>query len=183
MNNSTIPSIDEVGRFHGHLCPGLALGYRAAGVALDWLKNRRSEDEEIIAIVENRACGIDAIQYLLGTTAGKGNFFIRDYGKHVYTIAQRTTGKALRIAVRPKGRWAKEGESREETIRRLLAIPAEELFDVREETIELPEKAQVLASVICDLCGEAAMETKINLFNGKQLCVPCFERESGTPAC
>lgn len=182
MNNAT-PSIEEVAGFHGHVCPGLTLGYRASEVALEWLKHHRSEDEEVIAIVENRACGIDAIQYMLGTTSGKGNFFIHDYGKHVYTIANRATGKALRIVVKPKGRWPKEGESREETIQRLLAMPAEELFDVREETINMPPKARVLASVICESCAEAAMETKVRLFKGRQLCIPCFEAASGIGAC
>lgn len=178
--SKNIPSIEEVAAFHGHICPGLALGYRAALLALSWLENHRSEDEEVVAIVENRACGIDAIQYMVGTTAGKGNFFIEDYGKHVYTIANRNTGKALRIAVKPKGRWAKEGETREETIKRLLAIPGEELFDVREEATDLlPSKAEVLQSVICESCNEAAMETKIRLYRKRKLCIPCFERESG----
>ena len=180
---SNTPSIEEVARFHGHVCPGLTLGYRAALLALAWLEHHRSEDEEVIAIVENRACGIDAIQYMLGTTAGKGNFFIEDYGKHVYTIANRNTGKALRIAVRPKGRWAKKDETREGTIQRLLTMPAEDLFDSREEAIDLPPKAQVLQSVICDACGEAAMETKIRLYQGRKLCIPCFKDESGNSAC
>lgn len=180
--STDIPSIEEVAKFHGHICPGLALGYRASLVALEWLANHRSEDEEVVAIVENRACGIDALQYMLGTTAGKGNFFISDYGKHIYTIANRTTGKALRIAVKPKGRWAKEGESREETLERLLEMPAEELFDTREVTIELPLKAEVLASIVCEDCGEAAMETKIRHYHGRQLCIPCFEEASGLEA-
>jgi len=182
MSNN-IPSIEEVAKFHGHLCPGLALGYRAAGLALGWLENHRSQDEEVVAIVENRACGIDAIQYLLGATAGKGNFFIKDYGKHVYTIANRNTGKAIRIAVKPKGRWSREGESREETIKRLLSMPSENLFDTREETIDLPSKAEVLQSVICDSCGEAAMETKVRLYQNKRLCIPCFEEAGQFPAC
>lgn len=182
MSNN-IPSIKEVAKFHGHLCPGLALGYRAAGLALDWLENHRSEDEEIIAVVENRACGVDAIQYLLGTTVGKGNFFMKDYGKHAYTIANRNTGKALRISVKPKGRWSKEGETREETIKRLLSMPAEDLFDTREETIGLPPKAEVLQSVICDSCGEAVMETKVRLYQNKRLCIPCFEESSKSSAC
>jgi len=181
--SNNVPPIEEVAKFHGHLCPGLALGYRVASLALDWLENHRSEDEEIIAIVENRACGIDAIQYLLGATAGKGNFFMKDYGKHVYTIANRNIGKALRVSVKPKGRWSKEGESREETIKRLLSMPPEDLFDTREETIDLPPKAEVLQSVICDSCGEVVMETKVRLYQNKRLCIPCFEESSNSSAC
>ena len=57
---------DEVVRFHGHTCPGLALGFRVAGAAVEALDIGRASDEELVAIVENDACGIDAIQYLLG---------------------------------------------------------------------------------------------------------------------
>lgn len=177
------PAIEEVARFHGHLCPGLALGYRAALVALKWLKNHRAQDEEVVAIVENRACGIDAIQYMLGTTAGKGNFFMEDYGKHIYTIANRSSGKALRIAVKTKGRWSKDGETREDTIKRLLSMPAEELFYVREAIIDLPKKAEVLKSLICESCGEATMETRVRYYRDKLLCIPCFKRETAEYTC
>lgn len=35
--------------FHGHLCPGLTLGYRASVAGLEWLRAHRSVDEEIVA--------------------------------------------------------------------------------------------------------------------------------------
>jgi len=40
-------------QFHGHLCPGLALGFRVAKAALRELKADRPRDEELAAIVEN----------------------------------------------------------------------------------------------------------------------------------
>jgi formylmethanofuran dehydrogenase subunit E len=178
-----IPSIEEVAKFHGHVCVGLVMGYRAAEYALRWLGNHRAEDEEIIAIVENRACGIDAIQYILGTTAGKGNFFINDYGKHTYTIANRNTGKAVRIAMKSSSRQKADGETKEERIKRMLEMPIDEMFDVREETVDLPQSAQVLQTIVCDSCGEGAMETKIRFYKGKRLCMPCFQQESGMNAC
>jgi formylmethanofuran dehydrogenase subunit E len=56
-----IPSFEEVVRFHGHKCPGLALGYRAALIAMSEVKaSESSGDEEMVAILENDACGIDA---------------------------------------------------------------------------------------------------------------------------
>ncbi len=42
--------------FHGHACPGLAIGYRAAVHALETFHAGRDEDEELVAIVENDAC-------------------------------------------------------------------------------------------------------------------------------
>ncbi|MFZ5648931.1 MAG: FmdE family protein, partial [Bacillota bacterium] len=85
--------------FHGHSCPGLAVGYRVAQIALRDLKEMRSPDEELVAVVENDACGVDAIMLLTGCTLGKGNLIYQDYGKQVYTFGSRNSGRALRISV------------------------------------------------------------------------------------
>jgi hypothetical protein len=54
---------EEAVRFHGHSCPGLAIGVR---VALDYAAEfglcARTEDEELVAIVETDACGVDGLQ-------------------------------------------------------------------------------------------------------------------------
>ena len=47
--------------FHGHTCKGLAIGYRVGTLALDKLAAERAADEEIVAIVENASCAVDAI--------------------------------------------------------------------------------------------------------------------------
>ncbi len=91
-------SFDEVVAFHGHACPGLALGYRVALYALRKLAGRAS-DEELVAIVENNSCAVDAVQVMTGCTFGKGNLIFRDYGKQVYTFIDRTSGSGVRIAI------------------------------------------------------------------------------------
>ncbi|MCL4536163.1 MAG: formylmethanofuran dehydrogenase subunit E family protein, partial [Nitrospirae bacterium] len=66
-------SFDDVVKFHGHSCPGLALGYRVGVAAVKELNMENiSEDEEVVAIVENDSCAVDAIQVLTGCTFGKG---------------------------------------------------------------------------------------------------------------
>jgi formylmethanofuran dehydrogenase subunit E len=72
---SEISNWDKVIEFHGHSCPGVAIGYQAARVALQRLQTMRAGDEELVAIVENDACGVDAIQVLTGCTFGKGKAF------------------------------------------------------------------------------------------------------------
>ena len=62
--------IQKTTDFHGHWCPGLALGIRAAEWALNELG--KAGDEEIVALVETDMCGVDAIQFLTGCTFGKG---------------------------------------------------------------------------------------------------------------
>ena len=87
--------------FHGHICPGLVVGYRAARAGLDWLKERRAAGEELVALVETDACGADAVQVLTGCTFGKGNFFFKDYGKQTFILAARKSNRGVRIALKP----------------------------------------------------------------------------------
>jgi formylmethanofuran dehydrogenase subunit E len=50
---------NDIIKFHGHSCPGLAIGYRMTRAALSFFSESRAEDEELVAIVENNACGIE----------------------------------------------------------------------------------------------------------------------------
>lgn len=43
--------------FHGHECPGLTIGYRAALYALELLDLTFSSDEQVVCITENDDCG------------------------------------------------------------------------------------------------------------------------------
>ena len=71
----------DCAEFHGHECGGLTIGYKAALYAIKLLDIGRAEDEEIVCISENDACGVDAIQVMLGCTAGKGNLLFHLAGK------------------------------------------------------------------------------------------------------
>ena len=91
--------IKDTMSFHGHWCPGLAIGIRAAEWALKEMG--KAPDEEIVAVVETDMCGVDAIQYLTGCTFGKGNLIHKDYGKNAFTFYRRRDGKAMRLVLRP----------------------------------------------------------------------------------
>ena len=61
-------------QFHGHACGGLTIGYKAACYAAELLELSFSGDEQVVCIAENDACGVDAIQALLGCSIGKGKY-------------------------------------------------------------------------------------------------------------
>ena len=52
--------------FHGHHCGGLRIGYAAAEYAMKLLNISFSDNEQVVCISENDACGVDAIQVMLG---------------------------------------------------------------------------------------------------------------------
>lgn len=163
----------EVIKFHGHTCPGVTIGYRMAKAAMKRLADERAEDEEIVAIVENNACGVDAVQVLTGCTFGKGNFIFMDYGKQVYTFYSRNTGNGYRVVFHGKNIPEKVRGNREMMTRWLLDAEEEDIISVTEVAIQEPALAEMIPSVKCEYCGEMVMETRTEKLNGKISCIPC----------
>jgi len=163
--------------FHGHLCPGLLIGYRAAQAASRALQVGASEDEELVLIAENDSCSVDAFQSMLSTTFGKGNLIFRDYGKQVFTLGERASGRAVRVALRhdalDAGTPGAGTLDREGKIDRLLDAAEEDLFNINSVLLELPAKARIHATVRCSRCGEGTMETRTIRSEGDSLCLPC----------
>jgi formylmethanofuran dehydrogenase subunit E len=182
--------------FHGHLCPGLAIGYRVAKYFLE--HHSRSEDEELVCIAENNSCSVDAVQELLGCTFGKGNLIFRDNGKQVFTLFSRNDGRAMRIYFKGdlsgdmddlraryfKGDLSEEEKKEFETMRsqvteHIIEAPYEELLSVSEVEIPAPEKARIHPSLKCEECQESFMEICGRTANGKIICKECFQRMAG----
>ena len=166
---------DDLIAFHGHSCPGLATGYAMTTAALDALAEARAPDEELVAIVENDACGVDALQCLSGCTFGKGNLIFRDYGKHVYTLYSRQSRRGVRVSWDRSKVPVTVREERDQYIEWLKSPAARQCAEVREVTIEEPEPARVRDSVNCARCGEAVMETRTRTIGGDVVCIPCAE--------
>lgn len=164
---------EELIIFHGHSCPGLAIGYRMTGAGLDFLSASKAVDEEMVAIVENKACGVDALQWFSGCTFGKGNLVFKDYGKHVFTFYDRSTGKGVRVAFRHGNVPAGLRNHRTKFTHWLLTAPEKEVVSLKEVVIESPEPARIVTSVECAFCHEGVMETRTREINGQMVCIPC----------
>lgn len=166
----------EIVSFHGHECPGLAIGYRMASSAIAALKTIRAADEEIVAIVENDACGVDALQCVSGCTFGKGNLIFRDYGKQVYTLYSRSTRKGIRVVFHDKGIAEHLHDDRTALTKYILKASEAEILSLELVEIGKPEPAQIRNSVSCAICGESVMESRLREVNGRLTCIPCAEK-------
>lgn len=190
-------TVRQVVSFHGHMCAGLAMGIRAAEVGLAQV-GAHSVDEEVVAVVETDMCAVDAIQFLLGCTFGKGNLVHLDHGKVAFTFLRRSDGKAVRVSDRSNGPGPRDpgwlalfakvrsgtataderdafAAGQQERSQQVLDAPLEELYDVRQVDVDLPPMARIMASVPCASCGEATMETRVRRLDGQERCLPCFE--------
>lgn len=174
------------------------MGVRVAEVAMREI-GRHAADEEMVAIVETDNCAVDAIQYLIGCTFGKGNLIHLDHGKNVFTFARRSDGKAIRVVAKSRrsrdldaedealvgrGRSSVASEKDREALSALwreramalLEADENELFDVQLlEGFEVPSKAGIHPSVRCDGCGQMTMATRVHRLEGRLLCIPCLE--------
>ena len=157
--------------FHGHSCSGLTIGYKASLYAIELLELEFSDDEQVVCVSENDACGVDAIQVMLGCSIGKGNLLFRMRGKSAYSFYSRKTGKSVRLVQKP----GPAGMTREESFAFYQACPPEAMFEVQETTVRIPEKARLFDSYICDCCGEKTGANWIRLAGDNKLCLDCYE--------
>jgi len=190
------------GMLHGHFCPYSAIGVKAAARAVRGLGVESTGMEETIAIVETNNCFSDGVQLVTGCSFGNNALIYRDYGKTAFTLAKRT-GEAIRIAVKADSKFLEEREpeamalfqkvvkeragNKEEEQRlkemwcelsfKLLEVPDEELFDIRQMRIDVPAYARIFENLKCSICGENVMGPRARSKNGKHVCIPCSGEE------
>ena len=184
--------------FHGHICPGLAIGFQAARILMERLGVRKAPDEELVTIVETDACGADAIQVMTGCTFGKGNFIFRNHGKNAFSLVDRKRRKGMRVCLRPdvfKGdpeffslsekvqndeaspmQLERFRQLQQERTKKILEADSESLFKIEEISPDIPPKARIIESGICDFCGELTKMDLLRQMNGKKICIPCSRK-------
>ena len=163
--------IQQTIAFHGHNCPGLTIGIRAAELALEKLDNNNKSDW--VCVTETDMCGVDAIQFITGCSFGKGNLIHKDFGKSAFTFFDRKGQIGFRALFSDK---AAKAENREERIQMLLCTSLDDLFEIQEVDLPPVRPARILKSIPCSHCNEMTMESRIRLFDGNHLCVPCFKQ-------
>ncbi len=161
--------------FHGHSCPGLVMGFQASRLVQDKFNIKFSQDEELVCVCENDACGVDAIQVITGCTFGKGNLIYRPTGKQAYSFYARTSGQNVRLILNRPNNLP---EDKAQATRQLLHKEPEELFTQKSPHYQLPDQAKIFETIKCEKCGEGAAEYAIRLQEGKNVCLDCFDNYS-----
>ena len=195
--------LNRAAELHGHYCPGLALGVKAAYIAGKRLGIVHSDGmEELMAVVECNNCFVDGIQAVSGCTLGNNALIYKDFGKTAVTFYRRDDNSGLRLVVNGSVGNQEEGQREKETRElfdkavkkrealtseesrrfkelwgestyRVLERPEDEIFKI--ETVEVPqiEYAPMFNSIQCSRCGEKVMETRIRMKNNEPVCIAC----------
>lgn len=186
--------------FHRHLCLDIAIGYRAAEILVREMGDELKNMKEVVALVGNSTCALDAIQEITGCTFGKKNLILTDLGKPVYILQNTKTGnsvraycrywdtfdhtefRALRKAVKKTDATSEEKERLEKltkgTIEEILAAPEVDLFRVTRLVLPAPKIAGKYPAAPCDQCREHVNEVLLNEADGKKLCKECLEAKA-----
>jgi formylmethanofuran dehydrogenase subunit E len=158
-----------------------------------------SVDEDVVVITETDSCTVDAIQTILGTTAGKGNLFVNNWGKNAFTFYNRTTGKGVRLIMRPdffkpdpemdalRGKVSSETATKEEAERyktlskqrvdNILSTPADQIYEVKEPQQSVPEKAKIFDNIICPICQESVGIARCVEIDNQKICPFCAQNK------
>jgi formylmethanofuran dehydrogenase subunit E len=168
--------IEKTILFHGHSCPGLAIGIRTAELAIQKLDINPASS--VVCVVETDMCAVDGIQYLTGCTFGKGNLVHKDFGKAGFTFYDRKKDLGFRalflddvIGDLPSPSGLSKKEAR---IVHIMEADINDLFEVKAVTLPPVRPARILQSITCRDCKEKVMESRLRRFDGKDLCIPCF---------
>lgn len=155
--------------FHGHKCGGLAIGWAASLLAMELLDvSGPAPDEEIVCVSENDACGVDAIQAILGCTAGKGNLLFRLRGKQAFSFFSRKSGRGFRLVLKELPPM-----ERGEKLAYMLAAEPRELFSATATSSGPPPRAMIFGSAKCSVCGEITAEPWLRVRDGNTVCLDC----------
>ena len=190
----------QIVEFHGHMCPGLAMGIQVGLVAVKEV-GRNTRDNPVRAVVETNLCPVDGIQYITGCTFGMGGILYREWGKLGFSFYALKDRRGIRIVAKPGALEAdpdfeehtaltakvKAGEATPEDqarfrvlhqarAERILEADPYDLYSAEEIDGTPPAMIHGHADCLCEACEEAVLQDCTRRHGGKTLCIPCFER-------
>lgn len=170
---------EKCAQLHGHECGGLTIGYKAALYIMELMALARDEDgsveagDELVCVAENRSCSVDGIRAALGCTEERGNLHFHLTNEQVFTVFNRRTREAVRIALRP----APEGITRENALAYYQSKAPHELFERMPVTMAMPEYGRRNETFVCEICGESGGSDWIRFVDGKAICLDCIAEQ------
>lgn len=113
--------------FHGHACPGLAIGVRGADIALDFFEDDITDEDNygIRCTVSTDKCPSDGIRCVLNIDENSGLTVKPAEGP--VTMDFSLNGKHIILILKTQDREI----SREENIIRILKSPADNVFEIK----------------------------------------------------
>ncbi|MCP5256267.1 MAG: formylmethanofuran dehydrogenase [Zoogloeaceae bacterium] len=192
--------------FHGHKCPAMPLGFRAAQAAMHALGVKRAQDKELHVISETgkghaAGCFLDGVMSATGCTYGKSNIEKRYYNKMAFTLIDVKAGYSVRVRLKdeffgnmlnsPFVAQRKQGvapqdipaEVTDPLVNKVMSMPEEIFLETGpKERFEFPRGKGCFDTGLCAKCGERVFVDKLFDSKAGRVCVPCQEKLAGHAA-
>ncbi len=185
-------------KFHGHKCPAMPMGLRAAAAAMNVLGSERAQDKELIVISETgkghaAGCFLDGIMVVTGATYGKSNVQKLYYNKMAFTLIDTRQGKSVRVSLKPDFfakaiassfvQRRKQGIPPQEIPRDVVEPLVDKIMNLSEEAfldtgevkdVEVKKGEGMFEIRPCAKCGEMVFVDKLRVTReGELVCIPC----------
>lgn len=189
--------------FHGHKCPAMPLGLRAAEAAMKALGVERAKDKELHVIAETgkshaAGCFLDGVMSATGCTYGKSNIEKRYYNKMAFTLIDVKQGVSVRVRLKdaffgnmlqsPFVAQRKQGvppqdipaEITDPLVNKVMTMPEEMFLEIGpKEACDFPRGKGCFDTDLCTKCGERVFVDKLVATEAGKICVPCKEQAAG----
>ena len=184
---------------HGHVCPAMPLGLRAALEALNKLGVPRARNKELHVLMENgpahaALCFSEGVQLGTSATIGKDEMTRTNKGKNAFVLIDKSTGRSIRVSIKydffEKMMHSEFVEKRklgiepyeidqklpEKMIQNMLNTPVDSIFEFGEiMKTELHKRKGTFNYHQCSSCLEPVYEPGIRIRDGKYLCIDCAQ--------
>lgn len=126
MESVDLPDdLQELMEYHGHLCFGVLLGYRACKYAVEII----GLAEKMTVVTASEDCANDAIRKLLGCNAVNGKLISKQGKKQSWAFYNHEEEEGVRLSPNP-GLTAQMPKDKEQSLQFLLQLPGNLVFNV-----------------------------------------------------
>jgi formylmethanofuran dehydrogenase subunit E len=178
----------------------MPLGLRAGAAAMNALGVARSQDKELMLVVETgddhaAGCFADGLMTITGCTYGKSNIRKTYHGKMAFTLIDTRQNKAVRVQLKPEF-FGKMLNSPFVQQRKQGVLPQDVPADITDPLVngvmnraeaEFLDVGPVMdfaftrtkgtfETDLCQACGERVFANKLREVNGRKLCIPCADK-------
>jgi len=128
-------TIDDIIKYHGGLCPGIAMGFKATKLAINELCEEVPRRDDFLIIISNTLpkCAVDALEFIFRAKT-RGNLIIKNTGKKDIDWKLTYVGKSSKWGIIIKLKQNSPEEmlpklEREEFTKYIMSSDINELFD------------------------------------------------------
>ena len=103
MQNNTKELLLKAAQFHGHICPGLALGVMGATQVMQQLHARQEDPRDYTLTAEMQNCPVDGAIFVTGCTPGTHRY-LEGKAENMCFYLKNKTGKGWKVSLRSDNR-------------------------------------------------------------------------------